>query len=596
MSTHPKPIFDHIFGDLDLPKNSAPWLIERSTGVHHAYRKQPLNPQPGDAVVLIASTSDDQPIAEMRLWFSTDEWQTHQTMPMSKADLSWDSLRWGHVQTWQAQLPPQPEGTLLHYKLAARIEGTRRWVFADNQVESLAGADNLSIWYACNRTPEWAQEAVVYQVFVDRFNPGQGRDWCQTKDLDHPMGGTLRGVTEKLGDLHAMGFNAIWLTPIFASPSHHGYDTSDYLSINPHLGSLADFDALVGKAHQLGMRVILDFVANHCSDRHPAFVDALRDPASPYHDWFIWQSWPEYKSFYNVRSMPEMDLRHGKPARQYLLGVAQYWLKRGVDGFRLDYAHGPAQDFWVEFQRACRQVNPHCWTFGEIVQPADRQASFAGGIDGSLDFLLCQALRLTFAQQTWDMTRLAGFLQSHDAYYPQRFSLPAFIDNHDMNRFLFAAHGNLQLEIMALQLLYFMPGAPIVYYGTEAGVSQHQSIHEGGALGFDEARLPMPWEDEGRFPLSNFLQQLARLRAAWHLGSPLPLSILHADDQTLVVQRGALLLALNRAGTPQTIPIAISADALKDICTDEVLAAQAGKLQLTLPPLSGRFLAINEPC
>lgn len=598
MRSKQKLILDHIFGDLDLPENSAPWLIQRFTGVYHGYRKQPLNPKPEDVVTLTATTSDEQPLAEMRLWYTTDDWQTYQSLPLNKTELTWNSLRWGRQQAWQAQLSPQPEDTLLHYKLAARVEGTRRWVFADSQADSLAGADNFSIWYAHNQTPAWAQEAVVYQVFVDRFNSGQGQAWLQTTDLEKPMGGTLAGVTEKLDTLHGMGFNAIWLTPIFASPSHHGYDTSDYLRINPRLGSLADFDDLVARAHHLGMHVILDFVVNHCSDRHPAFVDAQRDPASPYHDWFFWQPWPEYKSFYNVHSMPELDLRHGKPARQYLLGAAQDWLKRGVDGFRLDYAHGPAQDFWVEFQRACRQVNPHCWTFGEIVQPADRQASFAGGIDGSLDFLLCQALRLTFAQQTWSPTRLAGFLQSHYAYYPPGFSLPAFIDNHDMNRFLFAAHGSLQLEIMALQLLYFLPGAPIVYYGTEAGLSQHQSIHEGGALGFDEARLPMPWEGEGRFPLSSFLQQLAELRAAWYLGSPLPLTVLHTDDQTqtLVLQRGVLLLALNLAPETRTTELVWEGLSLKDICTEEVTAVEAGQIHLALEPLSARFFVINEPC
>ena len=243
-------------------------------------------------------------------------------------------------------------------------------------------------------------------------------------------------------------------------------------------------------------------------------------------------------------------------------------------------------------------MNPDCWTFGEIVQGADQQLSFAGGINGSLDFLTCQALRLSFAQQTWPLSRLAGFLQAQQAYYPANFSLPAFIDNHDMNRFLFSAHGDLRLVIMALQLLYFLPGQPVVYYGTEAALSQRQSIHEGGALGFDEARLPMPWSEQDNFPLVSLLQQLAKLRRDWQLGEALPLDILQVDDrqQTLVLQRGKLLLTLNRSDEPQTVSFASGAKALKDICTAEVLQTKAGQVQLTLPPLSARFFAADEPC
>ena len=178
------------------------------------------------------------------------------------------------------------------------------------------------------------------------------------------------------------------------------------------------------------------------------------------------------------------------------------------------------------------------------------------------------------------------------------FSLPAFIDNHDMNRFLFSAHGDLRLVNIALQLLYFLPGQPVVYYGTEAALSQRQSIHEGGALGFDEARLPMPWSEQDNFPLVSLLQQLAKLRRDWQLGEALPLDILQVDDrqQTLVLQRGKLLLTLNRSDEPQTVSFASGAKALKDICTAEVLQTKAGQVQLTLPPLSARFFAADEPC
>jgi len=592
------PIIDHLFGDADLPENSAPWLLQHWQGLRHYYRKAPAYPTPNTQVQLIASTSSEKDYAQVWLFYSTDEWQTQTKLPFEKGEPRWDALRWGWLTTWTLTLPPQAEDTLLRYRIGAQPKGEQVWVFADNQAGQLADATHFSLWYAEQQPPEWSKEAIVYQVFVDRFNPGQGQVWTQTTDLMQPMGGTLKGVIEKLEFIRDMGFNAIWLTPIFDSPSHHGYDTRHYLKINPRLGSEADFEAVLERAHQLGMRVILDFVANHCSDQHPAFVEALAEPNSRFHDWFTWQPWPRYKCFYDVPEMPELDLRYGKPARAYLLEMARTWLKKGVDGFRLDYAHGPERDFWVDFQKACREVNPDCWTFGEIVQGADQQLSFAGGINGSLDYLTCQALRLSFAQQTWPLSKLAGFLQTQHAYYPVNFSLPAFIDNHDMNRFLFSAHGDLRLLIIALQLLYFLPGQPVVYYGTEAALSQRQSIHEGGALGFDEARLPMPWSEQDDFPLASLLQQLAKLRSDWHLGEKLGLSILHVDDaqQTLVLQRGSLFLALNRCDKPSTAKFACGVEALIDICTGEVTQGKAGQVQLALPPLSARFFAADEPC
>jgi glycosidase len=123
------------------------------------------------------------------------------------------------------------------------------------------------------------------------------------------------------------------------------------------MGSKDDFLELLDRAHQNQIKVILDFVPNHCSDEHPFFRDAHANPHSPYHDFFVWKEWPEYACFYNVKSMPKLDLSYGSPARAYLLECAQYWLALGVDGFRLDHAHGPEQDFWVDFRRACYKQN-----------------------------------------------------------------------------------------------------------------------------------------------------------------------------------------------------------------------------------------------
>jgi len=263
------------------------------------------------------------------------------------------------------------------------------------------------------------------------------------------------------------------------------------------------------------MRVIVDFVANHCSDQHPAFQSALADQRSAQVGWFTWPKWPKrYLSYYNVKTMPEFNLRYGSPARTHLIETAQKWLRLGVDGYRLDYAPGPGRDFWVDFQRACLQINPECWTFGEVVAPAEEQAEFDGSMHGTLDFLTCQALRETFATRNWDAARLAGYLQSSQNAFPPTFSRPAFIDNHDMNRFIFTAEGNLSAVHAALSLLYLLPQPPIVYYGTEFDLSQQRSIHDRAASGFDEARLATPWETKPLPETSQLLRQLSDFREA----------------------------------------------------------------------------------
>ena len=510
-----KPIKDHIFGDLDQPSNSVRWLIDRHCGVHHYHEMTPKRPKPSESVELYVSTSMDLNVESVMVWITTDDWKHHSVQQLSQQRPIWSTALWSYLQEWVITLPPQPVGTMLRYKIGAKLQGSSKVVYADSQSEDSETATHFSIFFGEDALPEWAEKAVIYQIFVDRYNPGGDRSWDSQSDLKQPFGGTLLGITEKLPFIKAMGFNTIWLTPIFGSPTHHGYDTSDYYQIHPRLGSMNDFMELIRVAHQHKIRVLLDFVANHCSSEHPYFQDALTNPESPYLDYFVWKKWPHYESFYNVRTMPKLNLAYGSPAREYLLKCAQYWLKTGVDGFRLDYAHGPEQDFWVDFRRACAAVNPAVWTFAEIVQPPDVQASYVDGVGGALDFLLCQALRLTFGQFEWPLEKFAAFLQNHFDYFPEDFSLPAFLDNHDMNRFLVTSELGEKLLKLALLVLYTQPGPPIVYYGTEVALSQRQSIHAKGAQGFDEARLPMDWDAVEKSDLPRYLAKLAEIRQAY---------------------------------------------------------------------------------
>jgi len=521
LATHPYP--DHLFGDLDQPPKGSKHHIAQNRGLHHAYRVSPWLPKADAPFRLTASSSSDLAVQQVTLRYSLDQGESWQEKSFEAGEWRWDTLTWAWLRDWHLNFAAMAEGAELLYQVYARLPGGEL-LFADNQADQPAGATIFKLRLSsCNQLPAWSEGAMIYQVFVDRFNPGEGAEWLQTSNLTSHVGGTLRGVIEKLDYIKDLGFNTIWLSPIFASPSHHGYDISDYLQIEPRLGSEADLRELLDKAHAKELRVLLDFVANHCSNQHARFQSALAgdESAKP---WFKWKTFPKYESFYNVPGMPCLNLEPGSPARAHLLEVARYWLRFGADGYRLDFANGPAREFWVDFQQACREVNRECWTFGEVVGGADEQITFAGSMHGTLDFLSCQALRETFATGHWSLSHLAGYLENYWAAYPREFSRPAFIDNHDMNRFFFTGQESVSAQEAALRLFYLMPGPPIVYYGSEQELSQRKSIHANDALGFDEARLPMDWEAQKEHNSAKVMREMAAFRqqnpwlsrARWH--------------------------------------------------------------------------------
>ncbi|MEM0142778.1 MAG: alpha-amylase family glycosyl hydrolase, partial [Candidatus Parvarchaeum sp.] len=212
----------------------------------------------------------------------------------------------------------------------------------------------------------------VYQIFVDRFSTGN-------KDKDAKlafktsrkwMGGNLNGIIGKLDYIKNLGFDAIWLTPIFSAANYHGYSTLDFYSVDKHFGSNKTLKKLVDKAHLLGLKVILDFVANHVSNRHPFFTSAINNKKSEYRNWFIFNEKNDYMSFLGVKELPKLNTRNDSVIN-YLIDAAIFWIKEfGIDGYRLDHAIGPSFKFWQEFVHSCREVNndmlflPEIWLSG----------------------------------------------------------------------------------------------------------------------------------------------------------------------------------------------------------------------------------------
>ncbi len=386
------------------------------------------------------------------------------------------------------------------------------------------------------QAPEWAWQSVFYQIFPDRFRNGDplsdvrtgeyvyaGRevvqvDWDEapTRNLDiHAhYGGDLVGVTQAMPYLAGLGVNALWLTPIFTSPSAHRYDISDYRAVDPHLGGDGAFDAMLLSATDHGIRIVLDGVFNHVGSENPLFQRALASLEAPERAMFTFRDagagQPPYAAFFDVATLPKLDFAAPAAVNEFLEGeesVVRAWLRRGVAGWRLDVAQqlgvGGTDEGNLELharlKRAARQERPDAYIFGERFFDAETALS-GEGEDGVMNYhgLGLPLMEWLSGAQYQGLPSSMGAAELldllWDAYHvlsPQialnQFNL---LDSHDIPRALSRLGGDKTKLRAALTLLLSYPGVPCLYYGTEIGLSQTEQ----GAMPFN--RGTMPWDEE----------------------------------------------------------------------------------------------------
>ena len=535
---------DFIFGTLST--DPLKMLFQRVTksGIQHAYLTQPRDPKPGDAVKIIVESGPDLVVEEMACYFTVDgsnpvgtkgKASTGEVVFCDQIDLVWDTVNWGYRKRWEACIPPQPDGTEVRYLISGwndqGLEVFADWPDVKSTIEQAAkiyfdtkstpqmkfrgtpGEPRIFNYYVDElKPPTWARQAIIYHIFVDRFNQGNDRDWKQTKNPKQAFGGTIDGVTEKLDYIKDLGANAIWLSPIFPSPSIHRYDATDYYHVAAELGGDEALKKLVEKAHTKGIRIILDLVCNHISFQHPYFLDAYNNKNSPYRNWFYFDEADEigYRTFFGVRKMPQVNLNTPE-ARQWMLDIARYWLEEfDVDGYRLDHANGPGPGFWGEFWQVCKSAKPESICFGEVVEPPDVQRQYLGRMDGLLDFHLCEALRKGMGTENWSSQQLNNFLVNHSDYWNKEFLMMTFIDNHDMDRFLYIADNDIEKLKRAAEIQFEFPGPPIIYYGTEVGLKQ--TLSKTSAIGLEASRGAMVWGEGQNQEIYHFYQDLIQKR------------------------------------------------------------------------------------
>lgn len=352
----------------------------------------------------------------------------------------------------------------------------------------------------------WWREAVFYEIFVRSFQDSNGDGI-----------GDFQGILQRMDYLQSLGVTALWLMPIHPSPSYHGYDVLNYYAVNPAYGTMDDFKQLLAEAHRRGMRVILDFVPNHTSSRHPFFQAAL-DPQSPYRNYYVWSetdpgqkgpyggpAWHKTDSGYYYGlfwgGMPDLNYTNPEVTAQ-IKKVVRFWLKEiGVDGFRIDAVkhlieedgkqeNTPATHAWLrEFYTFYKDLNPQAYTVGEVYGAGGTLIRAYGGGQEQMD-------------QIFNFELASGYLNSargeasSSVISALKFTLAgaphgnyaSFLTNHDQERVMSVLGGKVEKARVAASLLLTGPGTPYLYYGEEIGMT--------GQKPDEYIRTPMQWSAE----------------------------------------------------------------------------------------------------
>ena len=404
---------------------------------------------------------------------------------------------------------------------------------------------------------EWWRHGVIYQIYPRSFQDGN----------DDGIG-DLAGIRRRLDYLVALGIDAVWISPFYPSPmADFGYDVADYCDVDPRFGSLADFDALLADVHANGMKLIIDFVPNHTSSSHPWFLESRRSRADPKRDWYLWRdpspdggppnnwlsnfggpAWTfdsgtgQYYCHMFLNEQPDVNWRH-PDVRTAMMEALRFWLRRGVDGFRLDVIYHVIKD-------ALFRDNPVDPAFVVGMDPAQRlRQVFTSDLPETQDVLAAMRLVVDEFSETgtprilvaetylpierlaayygddadgrlrgahlpfnfhligtpWNAATIDGLVRIYEAALPEGAAPNWVLGNHDRPRI--ASRVGLPSARLAAMLLLTLRGTPTLYYGDELGLAdvamRTEDVQDpleknqpGLGLGRDPVRTPMPWSDE----------------------------------------------------------------------------------------------------
>ena len=402
-----------------------------------------------------------------------------------------------------------------------------------------------------------------------------------------------------------LGVNAIYLNPIFLSPSNHRYNAIDYFQIDPKLGSKMEFFTLLDVAHRNEMKVILDGVFNHCGRGFFAFNDVLENQAdSPYLDWFHIKKFPvdayspgeaqTYAAWWNYKSLPKFNTSN-PDVQKFILHVARYWIEQGIDGWRLDVPNEINDDeFWLRFRQVVRSANPDAYLLGEIWD-GDRRWVGNEHFDGIMNYPMREQVIKLLTGQCSAVKFGQESLKWHSQYAPDNaLAMYNLLGSHDTERFLTKIENDQAKAKLGYLFLFTYAGVPAIFYGDEIGKL-------GGAD--PDCRGTFEWE-ESRWntPLRDWIKKLIRLRkerVCLRRGS---YQIIEnaTDNQTLVYYRYLdyeySIIVLNVSDKNNSITIDLSGTGLEKsgrfrnaLDSGEFLVVDH-QIKITLPSYSGALL------
>ena len=467
-------------------------------------------------------------------------------------------------------------------------------------------------------TRPWWERGVVYQVYPRSY-----------QDSDGDGIGDLAGIESRVDYLAGLGVDAIWLSPIFPSPmADFGYDVADYCGVEPMFGTLAEFDRLLARVHAAGLKLLLDFVPNHSSDRHPWFVESRASRDNPKRDWYIWRdaapdggppnnwisdfggsAWEwdaatgQYYLHAFLKQQPDLNWRNPELKRA-MLDAMRFWFDRGVDGFRIDVlwhivkADGlpdnPPNPHWEpghnERDRVLQlhstdQPEAHATAaemreladaygervlIGEIFLPNDRLARWHGTPERPQVHL---PFNFALMENRWDAAVLRRVIADYEASLPAHGWPNWVIGSHDAPR-IAGRLGEAQARVAAM-LLLTLRGTPTLYQGDELGIglvevpaTRIQDPRElrqpGIGLGRDPARTPMAWDVSANAGFSA-AQPWLPLHADW----PTRNVAAQDADPTSMLSLHRALLALRRGSKALTEGSLMLVDAEEDVLAYE---------------------------
>jgi len=377
---------------------------------------------------------------------------------------------------------------------------------------------------ACTSQEEILKEAYpendnYYEVFVRSF-----------ADSDGDGIGDFNGIIDNLDYFVSLGITGLWLMPINPSPTYHGYDVTDYYSVNPDYGTMEDFETLVSEADANGIKIMLDMVFNHTSNEHPWFQAALTgdetymayynfidnsiDTSKILGSWnqTIWHttSVGKYCGYFSY-TMPDLNLSNPVVADE-IVNISEFWIDKGVMGFRLDAAlHFFGENEYIgesttyldniiflkDYIKTLDEYKSGIYVTAEIYEETLYQVvgDFFGAVDSPLDFPIAALIRT--ASQNYSNRRYATVLEDMYDYYrriDKNFISAPFIVNHDMDRFATQVLGNEEMTRLAAEMLLVLPGNPIIYYGEELGMFGYKA--SGPDIWDETRRLPFIWDND----------------------------------------------------------------------------------------------------